>query len=137
MRTILIPLSTFAAGLAIGIMVHGYIEVRKFQSIRVNMRNPESVLGSLSHRLDLAPDQQQKVLLLLQAQMPKSEALRNEQREKFKALRASFDDQLRPLLTPDQQKKLDSMVADWEKHEKEEKGGPGCSSGPVSAAAPN
>jgi hypothetical protein len=136
MKTLLIPLGTFAAGVALGFTVHGAITVHRFQEVRISMRNPDSVLGSLSHRLDLAPDQQQKVLLLLRAQMPKTEALRNEQRAKFKALRASFDAQLRPLLAPDQQKKLDAMVADWEKHEKDERG-PDCSNGPVSAAAPN
>jgi hypothetical protein len=117
MKSILMGLFLFGAGVATGVFVHGVITIRHFQEVRVSMRNPDSVLGSLSHRLDLAPEQQQKVLLLLKAQMPKSEALRNEQREKFKALRASFDAQLRPLLNPDQQKKLDLMVADWEKKE--------------------
>jgi hypothetical protein len=124
----------FLAGLLVGTMVHGFITIHRYRAVRVEMRDPGHVLGSLSKSLDLSPDQQQKVLLLLKAQMPKTDAIRNEQRQKFQALRASFDNQLKPLLDQAQQKKLEALVSNWEAKEKEEHSF-GCASGPVSAAA--
>ncbi|HVZ79247.1 MAG TPA: hypothetical protein VHE12_00445 [bacterium] len=134
MKTFWISLFTFVAGMALGVFVHGVVEIRHFREVRVNMHNPNSVLDNLSRRLDLSDDQQQKVLVLLKAQIPKTDALRDEQRKKFKAIRTAFDAQLRPLLNADQQKRLDAMVADWDRHEKAETRDPDCPSGPVSAA---
>lgn len=90
------------------------------------------ILKHLDSKLGLTADQKEKVSLLLNQELPKADNLRMEGDKKFKALRTSFHAQLRALLDPDQQKKLDEMQAKWENRLKQE--GHGIDSGGTSVS---
>jgi hypothetical protein len=116
---------------ATGLVIHQYFRPHH----PAGLQDADRILKRLSSRLDLNPGQKEKVALLLQQELPKSGALRKESDVKFKALRDSFNTQLRAILDAGQQKKLDDMVAKWEQKQKTEARFLGCDNGPVSAAA--
>jgi Spy/CpxP family protein refolding chaperone len=57
--------------------------------------------------LNLTPDQQAKIQPIINQAQPKIAEIHREAMEKMKAVMASIASQIRPLLTPEQQKKLD------------------------------
>ena len=61
----------------------------------------------LTDGLNLTPDQQAKVQPIIDQARPKIAEIRREAMQKIKAVMASAASQIRPLLTPEQQKKLD------------------------------
>jgi len=61
----------------------------------------------LTEGLNLTPDQQAKVQPIIDQAQPKIAEIHREAMQKMKAVMASTASQLRPLLTPEQQKKLD------------------------------
>ena len=65
--------------------------------------------------LNLTPDQQAKVEPILNDTAAKLQALRKDGMEKFSAIFKATDDQLAPLLTPDQKALLAKLQADREK----------------------
>lgn len=91
----------------------------------------DRMLKHLDSKLGFTADQREKVALLLKQELPKADALRSESDGKFQALRQSFNSQLRLLLNPDQQKKYDDMVAQWEEHRRKQQMIFGCAA-PVS-----
>jgi len=64
----------------------------------------------LTQDLNLTPEQQTKVQPIVDQAKPKIAAIRREAMQKTKALMDSMASQIRPLLTPDQQKKLDENI---------------------------
>src|SRR5437870_10505928 len=64
-------------------------------------------LEQLTEGLNLTPDQQAKVQPIIDQAQPKIAEIHREAMEKMKAVMASTVSQIRPLLTPEQQKKLD------------------------------
>jgi Spy/CpxP family protein refolding chaperone len=64
-------------------------------------------LEQLTEGLNLTPDQQAKVQPILDQARPQIAAIHREAMQKMKAVMDSTVSQIRPLLTPDQQKKLD------------------------------
>src|SRR6266704_1213905 len=64
-------------------------------------------LERLTEGLDLTPDQQAKVQPIIDRAKPQIAAIQREARQKMKTMMDSTMSQIRPLLTPDQQKKLD------------------------------
>jgi Spy/CpxP family protein refolding chaperone len=64
-------------------------------------------LEQLTEGLNLTPDQQAKVQPIINQAQPKLAEIHREAMEKMKAVMASTASQIRPLLTPEQQKKLD------------------------------
>ncbi len=131
-KTSLTLLIGFLLGVtATGIVIHHFFGPHHPPGIV----DADRILKRLVSRYDLTEDQKGKVSVLLKQELPKTDALRKEGDEKFKALRDSFNSQLRALLTPDQQKKLDDMVAKWEQKQKERSHFFGCDNGPVSASA--
>jgi len=64
-------------------------------------------LEQLTEGLNLTPDQQAKVQPIINQAQPKIAEIRREAMQKMKAVMASTASQIRPLLTPEQQKKLD------------------------------
>jgi len=90
------------------------------------LADADRILKKLSSKLNLTQDQKTKAELLLKQNLPKGDALRREDEAKFDALRSAFNTQLRAILNPDQQKKLDDMVAKWENREKEDGHSFGC-----------
>ena len=64
-------------------------------------------LEEITEGLNLTPDQQAKVQPILNQAQPQIAAIHRECMQKMKAVMASTVSQIRPLLTPEQQKKLD------------------------------
>jgi len=77
-------------------------------------KHPDEVLERLSDKLDLTHDQRARVAEVIARELPKGQTLHRETKMKFKALRISFDDQLRPLLNEDQRARLAEMESQWE-----------------------
>ena len=104
--------SIFCLGLLTGI-AGTYIPLRNCMTPPTANR-PDEMLDRLSSKLDLNQDQRLKVAELLKNELQKGEALHKETHQKFKVLRDSFDEQMKPFLTDEQRKKLDLMAAQWE-----------------------
>ena len=66
-------------------------------------------LQHLTDKLNLTSDQQTKVQPILDAAKPQIRAIHQEGMQKAKTVMDSTLSQIRPLLTPDQQKKLDAI----------------------------
>jgi Spy/CpxP family protein refolding chaperone len=64
-------------------------------------------LDRLTEGLNLTPDQQAKIQPIINQAQPKIAEIHREAMEKIKEVTASTVSQIRPLLTPEQQKKLD------------------------------
>jgi Spy/CpxP family protein refolding chaperone len=64
----------------------------------------------LTQNLNLTPEQQTKVQPIIDQAKPKIAAIHREAMQKTKAVMDSMMSQIRPLLTPDQQKKLDENI---------------------------
>ena len=68
-------------------------------------------LARMTKDLNLTADQQTKVQPILDQAKPQLAAIHQEARQKMKTVMDSTMSQIRPLLTADQQKKLDDMKA--------------------------
>ena len=66
-------------------------------------------LGHLTEKLNLTSDQQTKVQPILDAAKPQLAAIHQDAMQKAKTVMDSSLSQIRPLLNPDQQKKLDGI----------------------------
>jgi Spy/CpxP family protein refolding chaperone len=66
-------------------------------------------LQRITEKLDLTSDQQTKVQPIIDGAKPQIAAIHQEAMQKMKAVMDSTISQIRPLLTPDQQKKLDDI----------------------------
>jgi len=66
-------------------------------------------LQRMTEKLDLTSDQQTKVQPIIDGAKPQIAAIHQEAMQKTKAVMDSTLSQIRPLLTPDQQKKLDDI----------------------------
>lgn len=64
-------------------------------------------LERLTEGLNLTPDQQTKVQPIIDQAKPQIAAIHREAMQKMKTVMESTASQIRPLLTPDQQKKFD------------------------------
>jgi Spy/CpxP family protein refolding chaperone len=97
-----ILITTFAAGalatsgLAVGQAGHGHWR----------RGNP---LDNMAGTLNLTPDQQAKIQPILDQAKPQLVAVHREAMQKAKAVIDNTMTQIRPLLTPDQQKKADDL----------------------------
>ena len=67
------------------------------------------MLERLPQELNLTSEQQTKVQPIIDQAKPQIAAIRREAMQKIKAVMDSTMSQIRPLLTPDQQKKLDDI----------------------------
>ena len=90
---------------AAGLIVLGGFAVVQAQGRRGGGR--EHGLEQLTEELNLTPDQQAKVQPIIDQAKPQIAAIHRECMQKMKAVMASTASQFRPLLTPEQQKKLD------------------------------
>ena len=66
-------------------------------------------LDNMTQSLNLTPDQQAKVQPILDQAKPQLIAIHQEAMQKAKAVVDNAMSQIRPILTPDQQKKADDM----------------------------
>lgn len=86
--------------------------------------DPEKRTERMTKELKLTSDQQPKVLDILKSEQSQMESLRSDtstsqddRRSKMMDIHKSSNDQIRALLTPDQQKKFDAMQArHWGNH---------------------
>ena len=69
----------------------------------------------LTKGLDLTPDQQAKVQPIVDQAKPQIQAIHQDAMQKTKAVMDNTMAQIRPLLTPQQQQKLDAMKQAHEK----------------------
>ena len=66
-------------------------------------------LQRITEKLDLTSDQETKVQPIIEGAKPQIAAIHQDAMQKTKAVMDSTLSQIRPLLTPDQQKKLDDI----------------------------
>jgi Spy/CpxP family protein refolding chaperone len=66
-------------------------------------------LQRITEKLDLTSDQETKVQPIIEGAKPQIDAIHQEARQKMKTVMESTLSQIRPLLTADQQKKLDDI----------------------------
>ncbi len=92
-----------------------------------NMRNrwkdPEArqkwVLKKMTDKLKLSAEQQGKAAVILRDTAPQREAVRDEMKPKFEAIRLQVRERMTPFLTPGQVVQYDEMEKDWqEKHDR-------------------
>ena len=69
--------------------------------------NRHSVLETTTEKLNLTPEQRAKVQPIIDQTNPQIQAVRRDAAQKIKTLVDSAMEQIRPMLTPDQQKLLD------------------------------
>src|SRR3954462_8209791 len=69
--------------------------------------NRHGVLETTTERLNLTPEQKVKVQLIIDQTTPQIQVIRREAEQKIKMLVDSAMAQIRPMLTPEQQKVLD------------------------------
>jgi hypothetical protein len=73
-----------------------------------------------SSKLGLAAEQEKNVAVILQAKREKIEALRAEMKPRFEEIRQNAKDEIKKILNPEQQKKLDvldeKMTKRWGRH---------------------
>lgn len=90
---------------AAGLIVLGGFALVQAQGPRGGGRG--HAVERLTDGLNLTPDQQAKVQPILDQAQPKIAEIRREAMQKIKAVVESTASQIRPLLTPEQQEKLD------------------------------
>ena len=80
---------------------------------------PEEQLERFSAKLQLSPEQRQRVAEILKATRGKIQALREEMRPKVEEIRKANRAEIRQVVTPEQQKKFDAMQAEREARAKQ------------------
>jgi len=70
---------------------------------------PGKMLEHMTKNLNLTPDQQAKVQPIIEQAKPQMKAIHQEAMQKGKALMDNVTAQIRAILTPEQQQKLDAM----------------------------
>jgi Spy/CpxP family protein refolding chaperone len=76
---------------------------------------PDRMREHLRRTLDLTADQEKKVSPIVDATSTKLETIRLETAERVRAVMEESKKQIAPLLTPDQQKKLDQLESEHRK----------------------
>ena len=91
---------------AAGLIILGGFAVVQAQSPRGGGGRGHGV-ERLTEGLNLTPDQQAKIRPIIDQAQPKVAEIHREAMQKMKAIMASTASQIRPLLTPEQQKTFD------------------------------
>ena len=99
-------LTLVAAG---AIAVGGFIVVQAQAGGGGHWHGHGSGLQRITEKLDLTSDQETKVQPIIEGAKPQIDAIHQEARQKMKTVMESTLSQIRPLLTPDQHKKLDDI----------------------------
>lgn len=74
------------------------------------------MLERFSAKLGLSPEQKTKIQELLESKRQKIKVLRAEVHPKFEEIRNATREEIRQLLTAEQQEKFDAMQSDWESY---------------------
>jgi Spy/CpxP family protein refolding chaperone len=99
--------------LLVGIAV-GCVGGSKAAHIRMHAWKNGAMLERFSRELKLTPDEKEKMSRILDAKRDQISALRNEIHLKFEEVRNSSKEEIRKILTPEQQEKFDKLEAKWE-----------------------
>lgn len=102
-------------GLALGLSLSWCNKMRWHHSPMDHEKRYTRMLNHLQRKLDLNAEQKAKVGEILQTKREKIKALRSEIRPKFEELRHSANQEIRQILTPEQQKKFDQIQERWQK----------------------
>ncbi len=108
-------LLAFCAGLLIGAWVGVYHERTVFHQFWSHGPDTQKILARLSRKLDLTPQQEQQVELLLEAKREKILSLHQQMSSQFEALRLSMRADMAEILTPEQQVQFVQMTQEWDK----------------------
>jgi Spy/CpxP family protein refolding chaperone len=80
------------------------------------------MMAKMTESLNLTADQKAKIQPILDEAKPKMEDIRREAMQKMKAVMDDVHSKIRPLLTPEQQQKLDSMKNERHGHHRQNDG---------------
>ena len=102
----------FALGGCVGVAGAWWSAPRLFHHRRWgDARFEQRLLDRFSSTLRLTPEQRSRVGAILDAKRQKMDALRAEIRPRFEEIRTSTGAEIRPLLSPEQQRTFDVMQA--------------------------
>ena len=113
MKLTLITLSAVSA-LALGSSAFANDQETGGQDQGAGHGRHHSALERMTEQLNLTPEQKAKVQPIVDQATPRIESIRRDAMEKTKAVMDNAISQIRPMLTPEQQKKLDE--AKTERH---------------------
>ncbi len=108
-------LIAFCVGLLIGAWAGIRHEKAVFRQFWSHGPETRKILAKLSRKLDLTPQQEGQVQLLLEAKREKILILHQQMRAQFEALRLSMRSDMAHILNPKQQEKFALMTQEWDK----------------------
>ena len=82
---------------------------KEFGGFGGHHKSPEKLLERMSEKLSLTPDQQGKVREIFERSLPEMRKMKDEHFEAKKAFRQKVGDEIRGVLTPEQQPKFDEL----------------------------
>jgi Spy/CpxP family protein refolding chaperone len=85
-------------------------------------RRFDRMMDRFNERLDLTPEQRDKVGAIFRAKREKIDALRAEVEPRFEEIRRNASQEIRQLLTPEQQARFEKMEKDREERMREWRG---------------
>ena len=106
-------------GFALGVVYGNWYARENFHSRWKHGSMRQRMEERFGKELHLSPDQKKQVSAIFEAKHPQMVALQAEMKPKFEALRNSTQEEIRKILNPDQQKKLDELNAKMEERWKE------------------
>jgi Spy/CpxP family protein refolding chaperone len=77
--------------------------------------DPAKAVERLSHKLNLSPDQKDKIKPVIEDTFKRMDALREQMRPQFKSIREEARQSIRAVLDPDQQAKFDKICEEHDK----------------------
>jgi len=96
-------------GIALGITIGHPLHRKPFHHHRGKGPMQQHMIDRFSKELNLSAGQKQQVAAIFETTRPKMDALQAEVRPKFEALRKETQSEIKKILTPDQQKKMDAI----------------------------
>lgn len=119
---ILTLLVAFAAGLLGGIFSERYFfhPKKHDRTRRDSVRPPD--LEQMARDLKLSPEQEETIRQIFETNDVKFKDLYAEMRQRLSAIRTEIKDQIDAVLTPEQKKKLDSIIAQHRDRNKRDSG---------------
>src|SRR5213080_4462886 len=107
-------LTLIAAG---AIAVGGFVMIQAQPGPGGHRQGKRFMLERLTKELNVTSEQQTKVQPIIDQAKPQIAAIHHEAMQKIKGVMDSTMSQIRPLLTPDQQKKLDDIQKGSSRHD--------------------
>jgi hypothetical protein len=119
-------LVVFVLGVALGVVGTYVMRTRVFAHRQPSEHTPASRLDRLNHELNLTPDQQKQIDAILTSVQSRYDAIHQSVVPQYEDARKQGREQIRQVLTPDQQVKFDDFLRRIdEEHKNHPQGGPG------------